>query len=111
MLRVGAAVAVPAVVGNVHKNLRTLIRKLAHFARKNGFVTDENTDARAACVKRFARSAVLEFADFFRQTSGKREQARKWQILAEGYEVNFIVACGPLAGGANQSGGVKHLRD
>src|SRR5580704_5680701 len=109
MLRVGAAVTVPAVIGDVHKNLRALIGKLAHFAGKNGFVTDEDTDALVSCVKRLARSTVLEFADFFGQTSGKREQTRKGQVLAEGYEVNFVVACSPFAGGADQCGGVKDL--
>src|SRR4029077_19898514 len=38
MLRVGTAVAVPTIIGNVHEDLRTLIGKLAHFIGKNRFI-------------------------------------------------------------------------
>ena len=45
VLRVGAAVAIPSVVGNVHQELRALIGELADFIGKYRFVADEHAEA------------------------------------------------------------------
>src|SRR5579872_6738121 len=52
--------------------------------------------------------AVLELSDFLRQTTSKGEQHWKWQVLAEGNQMNFVIARCPLAGGADEGCGVEY---
>src|SRR5579859_1274673 len=102
MLRVGATVTIPAVVGEVHKHLRALIGELADFAGKNGFITDENAESFAARLERVARHTVLELTDLLGESAGERKKGWKWQVFAEGHKMNFVVARGPLSGRADQ---------
>ena len=44
MLRLGAAVAIPAVVRDVHENLRSIGHELANLIRENRLVANENSD-------------------------------------------------------------------
>ena len=48
-----------------------------------------------------------KLADFFGQASGEGKQAGKGQILAEGNEMDFVVAGSPFAAGADQCRGVE----
>src|ERR1700686_5441659 len=52
MLRVGAAIAIPAVVRDVHENLRAIFRKLPNFIRKYKFIADEDPSSFIACLER-----------------------------------------------------------
>ena len=84
VLGVGAAVAVPGVVGDVDQNLGAVGGKLADFIRENGFVANKYPKFFAARVERIADLAGGKSADFFSEAAGKREHARKRQIFAEG---------------------------
>src|SRR5580704_13798319 len=98
MLRVCAAVAIPAVVREIHQHLCALIRELAYLARKYGLVADKNSQPRASRVQRRARRARLKLAHFFSQPSGKRKQLRKRQVFSEGHQMYFVVTRSPISG-------------
>src|SRR5579862_2244347 len=74
VLRVGATVAVPSVIGNVDEDLRALIGELADFVGEDGFVTDENAELFAAGIEGLARHSMSEFADFLGEASSECEQ-------------------------------------
>ena len=65
MLGVSATVAIPSIVRQVHEQLRTLIGKLAHFAREYRLVTDKNSQPFTSRVERRARLAGFELSNFF----------------------------------------------
>src|ERR1700733_3989497 len=110
MLRVGAAIAVPAVVGNVYENLRAIVCELPHFVGENRFVTDEGAELLIASGKRTSRCSRSKLANLFGQASGKRKQTWKRKIFAEGHEMHLVVAGSPFTGRTNQHGRVEHLR-
>src|SRR5450755_4028337 len=70
VLGVGAAVAVPAVIGNIDEDLRAVGGELADFVGKNGFVADEHAELVAAGIERLARAAAGKIADLLSQSSG-----------------------------------------
>src|SRR5579864_3295240 len=97
VLRISSAVAVPAVVGNIHQHLGALLRELPHLIGENGFVADERSQPSATGVERSSRIAMLKLAYLPSQTSRKREQAREGQVFSKRNKVNFVVARGPVA--------------
>ena len=63
MLRVRAAVAIPAVVGDVHENLRAIVRELTHFIGKYRLVADEDAelaDLRHQAVGARCRAQIVQ---------------------------------------------------
>src|SRR5581483_570549 len=101
MLSVGAAVAVPAVIGDVDQHLRSVAGELANFIREDGFIADENSEFDTTSVQGFARGACVEITDFFCQAAGKREHLLKRQILAEGDEMYLVVTRNPISLGTD----------
>src|SRR6185437_15688804 len=83
MLRVRATIAVPTVIRDVHKNLRTIFCELTYFVRKDGFVTDKYAQPFVACRQRRARSSARELANFFGQSAGEPKPFFERQVLAE----------------------------
>src|SRR6185312_9967268 len=69
MLRVSAAVAIPAVVRDIHKNLRTIFGEPPHFVGKNGLVTDKDAQLFIACLQRSTRLPAREISNFLGQAS------------------------------------------
>src|SRR5579872_7492225 len=109
MLRVGAAVAVPAVVRNIYQHLRSIPNKLANFIRKNGFVADEHAEFCTARIQRLSRRASGKISDFLGQASRKREHLSERNVLAERHQMNLVITRGPFASGAYKPGRVKHF--
>ena len=71
MLCVGSAVAIPAVVGNVHQRLRPIVGKLSDLVWEDGFVTDERTELVPARIEGRAGSASREVSYLLGQASSK----------------------------------------
>src|SRR5579864_2205625 len=71
VLRVGAAVTVPSVVGNIYEHLRSLVGELADLVGENGFVADEQTKSFVSRIERTARDAVLKLSNFLCQAARK----------------------------------------
>ena len=69
VLREGAAISIPSVIGNIHQKLRALISELPDLIGKDRLIADENSKPLAACVERYAGCAVSELADFFGQAA------------------------------------------
>ena len=101
VLGVGAAVAVPGVVGEVDQNLGAAGGKLADFIREDGFVADKYPKLFAARVERIADLPEVNPPTSLVRPPAKRKQARKRQIFAEGNEMHFVVTRDPVAGRAN----------
>src|SRR5271154_3858694 len=110
MLRPGAAVAIPAVVGDIHQHIRSAQDKLPDLIGENGLVADECAQALVAGREWIVRFTALKLSNLFRQASGKSKQPRKGQELTEGHEVNLVVARSPFSLRADERGGIKHLR-
>src|SRR5579863_9454662 len=107
MLRIGATVAVPSVIGNVDENRRAPIGELAHFIGEYGFVADEQAEPLVSRIQRLARRAMLKLADLFRQAAGKRKYAWKRKVLSERHQMSLVVPRRPLAARTDQRGGVE----
>src|SRR5271155_3239626 len=106
-----AAITVPAVVRNIHQDLGTVQRPLANLVGENRFVTDEHSEAFATGIKRRMRSAMLELAHLFGQSTGKGEEPRKGQVLPKGDQMHFVVAASPGSFRSDQRRGVENLRE
>src|SRR2546428_1353474 len=110
MLSVSPAVTVPAVVRNVHEDLRPIRGELADFIRKDGLVADEDAEFGPVSLEWRARSAAGKITDFLRQSAGKRKQRLEGNVFTERNEVNFVIAGYPFAIRADQRGGIVQLR-
>src|SRR5579864_8367746 len=110
VLRISATIAIPAIVGDIHENLRSVIGELANFVGEDGFIADENAELRASCVERTARSAVFKLAHLFCEASGKRKYRGERKIFAKGNEMHFVVARNPLALRSDQGCGIEQRR-
>src|SRR5205823_5092373 len=97
MLGIGTAVSVPAIVRNIHQNLRAAIGELANFVREHRFVAYENSDLLVTGLERIARRAAGEIADFFGEAAGKAKQAFEGNVFAEWNQVDLVVASVPIA--------------
>ena len=92
MLGVGAAVTIPAVIGNVHKNLRALLHGLADLIWKDGFVANENSELCISSLQGHAGSATRKVAYIIGESSSKEEQPAKRNIFSERDKMNFVIA-------------------
>src|SRR5512141_1813398 len=108
MLRVGAAIAVPAIVGNVYQHLRARFCELTDLVRENGFVADEDAKLLVSSLDWKASCARAEITDLFGQASGKAENLLERQVLPEWNQMHFVVAANPLARGADDGSRIEH---
>ena len=110
MLCVGAAVAIPAVIRYIHKNLCAVIRKLPHFIWKHRLVADENSQRRAARISGARDCPRSKLSDFFSQSAGKCEQLGKRQVFSERHQMHFVVAGRPIARRTHQRRRIENFR-
>src|SRR5258708_25837304 len=101
-LGVSAAVAIPAVIRDIHEYLGAILCELPHVVRENGFVTDKDAQLLIAGRQRPARDAARKIPDFFGQTSSKRKPVLERNIFTEGNEMNLVVTSAPLTTGSDQ---------
>src|ERR1700733_11387650 len=66
VLRVCAAIAVPAIVRNIYKNLSAIVGELAHIVGEDRFITDKNSQSRATSIEGNSRLPRTKFPYFLR---------------------------------------------
>ena len=52
MLRISSAIAIPAIVGDIHQHLSAVFGELPDFVRENRFVADKNAEPGSTGIKR-----------------------------------------------------------
>src|SRR5579872_824289 len=109
MLRISAAVAIPAVIRDVHKNLRAVFRELPHFIREDRFITNKYAQLLIASLQWSPRLPAREVADFFSQSACEPKPIFERQVLTERHQVHFVVTGHELAVGADQRRRIEDL--
>src|SRR5215470_15522488 len=69
-------------------------------------VADEGAEFRIAGRKRRAGSPFVKGAHSLRESRCKGKYRLKWNVFAEGHEMDFVVTTAPLASGADGCCGV-----
>src|SRR4029077_15605364 len=89
MLRVRSAISVPAIVGDIHKDLRPIRRQPPDLIRKYRFIADEDPELAATGLKRGPGTPGGKIANLLGQSSGKAKDPFEGNILAKGNQVYF----------------------
>src|SRR3989442_11397213 len=92
MLFPGAAVAIPAVVGQVDNRLGAALHILTHFIWKNRLIADKNAKRLPACIQRFAGVSPSEVSDLVRQHVHEWKETFERNVFAKGHEMCLVIA-------------------
>jgi hypothetical protein len=108
----GAGVAVPAVVADVDEDFGAELGEVAHLVGEDRLIADEDAVAvgftvRGGETEDFAVFATCERGDPAGEFTGKLEQVGEGNVLAEGDEMDLVVAADADAICRDDEGGVK----
>ena len=92
VLGVSPAVSVPAVVGDIHKDLRAVGGQLPDLIGKDRFIADEHPELVLSGLQRRPRSSGREIANLLGQSAGKAEHTLEGHIFAERNQMHLVVA-------------------
>ncbi len=84
MLGVGAAVAIPSIIGNIHKDLCAVGGKLPDFIGEDGFVADKNSQLFISRIQWLTRCALGKVATSLVSPSAKENIRRKGTYSPKG---------------------------
>src|SRR5664279_5086647 len=100
----------PRVVGNVHKDSTPVQGELSNFVGEDRLIADKRTEPDSARGQRAALCAASERPDLFCERLGKRDELLERNELAEGHQVNLVVALDPGAIGSDERRRVEDVR-
>jgi len=104
-----AGVAVPAIVREVDQHLRAETGKLANLVGEDRLIAEEDAVAMAIEAEDLALGSAAHLANVAGEGAGKGEQFMEGHILAEGNEVDFVVAAQGCAVRVDDQRGVVAL--
>ena len=79
------------------KHLRAVLGELSHLVGKDRLVTDKYAGLGVADIQRLARLPAREGSNLPGQPAGEAEQLLERHVLAEGYQMDLVVAFRPGA--------------
>src|SRR5438874_753220 len=98
MLRVSAAIAIPAIVRNIYEYLRPIGGKLPDFVGENGLIANENSYLVFPSLERSSRRAPGKVTNLLGESSSETEHTFERNVFAKRDKMHFVVTPNPFAG-------------